>query len=80
MTPLGLPALPTATDIIKLFINDVNAYVFAHTEDGSAILRTALHELGNGTVTAMAQIVAEVTGIEVSQINPDGGRHAVFFL
>jgi xanthine dehydrogenase molybdenum-binding subunit len=37
-------------------------------EDGSAVLRTGLHELGNGTLTAMAQIVAEVTGIPPERV------------
>ncbi len=37
-------------------------------EDGSAVLRTALHELGNGTLYAMNQIVAEVTGISPDRI------------
>lgn len=35
-------------------------------EDGSLLLRTGIHELGNGTLTSMAQIVAEVT-----RISPD---------
>lgn len=37
-------------------------------EDGSIVLRTALHELGNGTLAAMAQIVAEVTGVPLDRI------------
>lgn len=37
-------------------------------EDGSAILRASIQELGSGATTALAQIVAEVTGIDVSKI------------
>ncbi len=37
-------------------------------EDGSAILRASIHELGSGATTALAQIVGEVTGIDVSKI------------
>ncbi len=37
-------------------------------EDGSAILRASVQELGSGATTALAQIVAEVTGIDTSKI------------
>ncbi len=37
-------------------------------EDGSIMLNAGLHDLGNGTVTAMKQIVAEVLDIEPAMI------------
>ena len=43
------------------------------SEDGSAVLRTSIHELGSGSTTAMAQIVAEVTGIGISKITVTEG-------
>lgn len=42
-------------------------------EDGSAILRAPVHELGSGATTAMAQIAAEVTGIDPSAITVTEG-------
>jgi len=42
-------------------------------EDGSLMLNAALHDLGNGTVTAMKQIVAEVMDIPLAMIEaPEG--------
>ena len=44
--------------------------------DGSAILRTPLHELGNGTTTAVAQIAAEASGIDIARITvTEGDTH-----
>ncbi|WP_371371694.1 xanthine dehydrogenase family protein molybdopterin-binding subunit [Sporomusa aerivorans] len=37
-------------------------------EDGSIVLNAGLHDLGNGTVTAMKQIVAEVLDISLEMI------------
>lgn len=48
--------------------HDVTGMSLRIMEDGSIVLRTALHELGNGTLTAMAQIVSEVTGVPPGRI------------
>ncbi|MCF7936220.1 MAG: xanthine dehydrogenase family protein molybdopterin-binding subunit [Synergistales bacterium] len=47
-------------------------------EDGSAVLETGFHELGNGTLTVMAQIVAEVLSIPPDRITVTEGdtRHS----
>ena len=37
-------------------------------EDGSAVLRAGVHELGHAAIAAMTQIVAETTGIEPERI------------
>lgn len=57
----------------KTKYHDVTQMSLRILEDGSAILRTAVHELGNGTTAALGQIVAEVTGIELSKITVTEG-------
>ena len=73
VTASGFACCTHGNGYYKTIYHDVSHMSLRILEDGSAILRTALHELGNGTVTAMAQIVAEVTGIEVSQITVTEG-------
>ncbi len=53
--------------------HDVTGMSLRIMEDGSIILRTALHELGNGTLYAAAQIVAEVTGVPPERITVTEG-------
>ncbi|MGC9490443.1 MAG: xanthine dehydrogenase family protein molybdopterin-binding subunit [Thermovirgaceae bacterium] len=49
-------------------------------EDGSAILNAGFHELGNGTLTAMAQIVGEILDIPPERIYVTEGdtQHSPF--
>ncbi|MDL2298642.1 molybdopterin-dependent oxidoreductase [Synergistaceae bacterium OttesenSCG-928-D05] len=50
----------------KTIYHDVASMSFRIFEDGSAVLRAGLHDLGHSLTTALAQIAGEVTGI-----NPD---------
>lgn len=60
----------------KTIYHDVTQMSLRILEDGSAILRASVNELGNGTVTALAQIVAETTGIDISKITvTEGDSH-----
>ena len=52
----------------KTIYHDVAGMSLRILEDGSAILRAGVHELGNAAVPVMAQIVAEVTGISPEKI------------
>ena len=53
--------------------HDVCAMSMRVNEDGTIVLRSSLHELGNGTLTAVAQIVAEVFQTNVDQITVTEG-------
>ena len=53
--------------------HDVCAMSMRVNEDGTIVLRSSLHELGNGTLTAVAQIVAEVFQTGVDQITVTEG-------
>lgn len=60
----------------KTIYHDMTQMSLCIHEDGSATLRTSVNEFGNGTVTALAQIVAETTGIEISKITVTEGDTA----
>ena len=57
----------------KTIYHDMVQMSFCILPDGSAILRTPLHELGNGTTTAVAQIAAEASGIDIARITVTEG-------
>lgn len=57
----------------KTVYHDVVQMSFRILEDGSALLRAPIHELGSFTTTALAQIAAEVTGIDVGKITVTEG-------
>lgn len=48
--------------------HDVTEVSVRIMEDGSVVVRTSLHELGNGTLTAVAQIVGEVLSVPLDRI------------
>ncbi len=48
--------------------HDMAAMSLRLLEDGSAVLRAGVHEMGNAPVAALIQIVAEVTGIAPERI------------
>lgn len=72
-TAAGFACCTHGNGYYKTIYHDVTQMSMRILEDGSAILRTALHELGNGTLTAIAQIAAEATGIELSKITVTEG-------
>lgn len=47
---------------------DFMAMALRFCEDGSVLVNAGLHELGNGTLTVVAQIVAEVLGIPPERV------------
>lgn len=47
---------------------DYTALILKMNEDGSAVLYTGTHDMGNGTVTAETQIVGEVLGLAPDRI------------
>lgn len=73
VTASGFACATHGNGYYKTKYHDFSQMSLRIMEDGSAVLRTAVHELGNGTTTAMAQIVAEVTGIDVSRITVTEG-------
>ena len=73
ITASGFACCTHGNGYTKTIYHDVTHMSLRILEDGSIVLRTALHELGNGTLTAMAQIVAEVTGVDVSKITVTEG-------
>ncbi len=64
VTAAGFACCTHGNGYYKTIYHDVTRMSLRILEDGSAILRTAIHELGSGSITALAQIVAEVTGTE----------------
>ena len=74
VTGAGFACCTHGNGYYKTIYHDVTRMSMRILEDGSAVLRTSLHELGNGTVTAMAQIVAEVTGIGIDRITVTEGN------
>ena len=73
VTAAGFACCTHGNGYYKTIYHDVTRMSLRILEDGSAILRTAIHELGSGSITALAQIVAEVTGIDVSRITVTEG-------
>lgn len=47
---------------------DFTAMNMRLTEDGSVLVNGGLHELGNGTLTVIAQIVAEVLDVDIGKV------------
>lgn len=72
-TGAGFACCTHGNGYYKTIYHDMTQMSLRILEDGSAILRTAIHELGNGTTTALAQIVAETTGIDISRITVTEG-------
>lgn len=73
VTAAGFACCTHGNGYYKTAYHDVTRMSLRILEDGSAILRTAIHELGSGSITALAQIVAEVTGIDVSRVTVTEG-------
>ncbi|MDR1574699.1 MAG: molybdopterin-dependent oxidoreductase [Treponema sp.] len=57
----------------KTIYHDVSGMSLRLMEDGSAVLRAGVHEMGAAATSAMAQIVAEVTGIAPGRITVSEG-------
>lgn len=72
-TAAGLACCTHGNGYYKTIYHDMTQMSLRILEDGSAILRAAVHELGCGTLTAMAQIVAETTGIDLEKITVTEG-------
>lgn len=47
---------------------DFTAMNMRLTEDGAVLVNAGLHELGNGTLTVIAQIVAEVLDVDIGKV------------
>ena len=60
----GLACCTHGNGYFKTIYQDMAAMSFRILEDGSAVLRSGVHELGHAASAAMGQIAAEVTGIE----------------
>ena len=75
-TASGFACCTHGNGYYKTIYHDMTQMSLRILEDGSAILRTSVNEFGNGTVTALAQIVAETTGIELSKITVTEGDTA----
>ena len=73
VTAAGFACCTHGNGYYKTIYHDMTQMSLRILEDGSAILRTAIHELGNGTTTALAQIVAEATGIDISKVTVTEG-------
>ena len=73
VTAAGFACCTHGNGYYKTVYHDYTQMSLRILEDGSAILRTPLHELGSGTTTEMAQIVAEVTGIGMDKITVTEG-------
>lgn len=73
VTASGFACCTHGNGYYKTIYHDMTQMSLRILEDGSAILRTAIHELGNGTTTALAQIVAEATGIDISKVTVTEG-------
>ncbi len=67
-TGIGFACCTHGNGYYKTKYHDFSNMSLKILEDGSAILRASIHELGSGATTALAQIVGEVTGIDVSKI------------
>lgn len=72
-TGVGLACCTHGNGYHKTPYHDICAMSMRVNEDGSLLLRSSLHELGNGTLTAIAQIVAEVFQTSVDQITVTEG-------
>jgi xanthine dehydrogenase molybdenum-binding subunit len=57
----------------KTVYHDVSGMSLRLMEDGSAVLRAGVHEMGAAATSAMAQIAAEVTGIAPERITVSEG-------
>lgn len=62
-TGAGFACCTHGNGYYKTIYHDYTKMSLHILEDGSAVLRSPVHDLGTGVLTAMAQIVAEVTGI-----------------
>lgn len=67
-TGIGFACSTHGNGYYKTKYHDFSNMSLRILEDGSAILRASVHELGSGVITALAQIVGEVTGIDPSKI------------
>lgn len=72
-TGAGFACCTHGNGYYKTIYHDMTQMSLRILEDGSAILRTSVNELGNGTVTALAQIVAEVTGLDIEKVTVTEG-------
>ena len=62
-------ALGTHNTGVKPFVNELSSAFIKINEDGSFSLMTGVIDLGQGSDTIMAQIAAEVLGVEVEDIS-----------
>lgn len=72
-TGVGFACATHGNGYYKTPFHDICAMSMRVNEDGTMIVRTALHELGNGTLTAVAQIVAEVFQTNVDSVTVTEG-------
>ncbi len=72
-TAAGFACSTHGNGYYKTIYHDMTQMSLRILEDGSAILRTSVNELGNGTLQALAQIVAETTGIDFDKITVTEG-------
>jgi CO/xanthine dehydrogenase Mo-binding subunit len=62
------PAEPTETDTTEALIRIFTGIALRLCEDGSVIVNAGFHELGNGTLTVMTQITAEILDLPPERI------------
>ena len=68
LTATGFACCTHGNGYYKTKYHDFTNMSLRILEDGSAILRASIQDLGSGATTAFAQIVGEVTGIDISKI------------
>ena len=73
VTASGFACCTHGNGYYKTIYHDMTQMSLRIMEDGSVVLRSSIHELGNGTTTAIAQIVAEVMCMDTSRITVTEG-------